>query len=98
MYSSKWYDEQRCYWFAITPNTIAKYGRAGTESLVFELKGEGLLTLPYSIIEEVAEAYSSTGKDYCSYKMYIRKRPLLTLVINVPRRKWDVQDYFTPHR
>lgn len=97
MYHSKWYEKEQCYWFGMTPNMFNKYKTKNTKLVEFELKGEGILALPFSIIEEVDKAYRSTGKDYSSYEMYIKKLPQLTLQINVEGKKWDVQDYFVPY-
>jgi hypothetical protein len=94
---SKRYDIDSSFWYGITPSAMEKYRTAKINYLAFIMGEEGVLKLPFHILEEyIAQANTSNYPDGSikHYHIFIKEEPEVTLYTNQAKRQWNVSEYY----
>lgn len=94
---SKFYPEDRYYWYGITPQTIQKYEQDDLSHLVFILGNEGVVKLPLAVLKEyLDQTKKSLNADETvrHYHVTIKNEPSHMMWINRDSPTWDVEDHF----
>lgn len=94
---SKRYENDPPFWYGITPSAMEKYRTARIKYLVFIMGEDGVLKLPFEILEEyINQANTSNNADGSikHYHVFIKDEPDIILYTNQTKRQWNASEYY----
>jgi len=94
---SKRYDTDVPFWYGITPSALEKYRNSKIKYLVFILGEDGLIRLPFGILEEYLQNANTTNNSDGSikhYHVFIKVDPIKCLYINQVKKQWNLEEYY----
>lgn len=94
---SKKYENGSYFWYGITPSTMEKYRDNKIDFLVFMTGNDGILKLPFNILEQYISQTNTTNNPDGSIKHYhilVKAGEKVYLYINQKKETWDVTDNY----
>lgn len=94
---SKYYESDQSYWYGITPSTFENYRNENISHLAFILGSEGVVKLPFEILEEYLKITNKTLHPDGSikhYHVFIKSGSPHKLYVSKNKKKWNVEEHF----
>lgn len=94
---SKKYDNEPQFWYGITPSAMEKYRNNKIDFLAFIMGNNGVLKLPFNILEDyISKANTSDNPDGTikHYHVFIKTNEKVVLYINQEKEIWDVTENY----
>lgn len=94
---SKYYETAREYWYGITPSAFEKYKKEKISHLAFIIGTEGVIKLPFDILEKYISVANTTLKPDGSikhYHVFIKSGLPHILYASKNKEKWDIEEHF----
>ena len=94
---SKKYDAEPHFWYGITPNAMEKYRNNKIDFLAFVMGSDGILKLPFNILEQyISQANTSHNPDGSikHYHVFIKTNKKVYLYTNQEKETWDVTENY----